>query len=466
MAKARERLAKKKAKANGEAEFKRIIAEGELLGGQKQVLSLWIREAEAEMAKLEVQGQISEIKKESEVARLAPRNEMERNLRELHDRCEEGARHYEEHLAGLAEPLSSQARDSEYGSQGSRCSRGIASKASSRLFDRGAAPTARSQDALLHQPSAPAERGSQLGRGSPQSASSARNRRYRKATDAVSQPNSSPRVAEDALAQGGRQYPGVKERGSARGDGRHRRRQERQDEIEDPEGPCCREELVELANPEVALKAIQGDLKSNDWEAQQRGVTAMRRVMYHHADAASHSIKLMFRDVLPLAESLRSGVSRSALLTAAEAMETFKGTLVEELSVALSVLVRRIIDVNKFISKEADGALASLAMHMPPARCIAVLLPLMTHKSAVVRSKIARGLVTCLKRVGGKPSKVKNPAELVRILLAGLDDSNHEVRTYARDALLVMEAVAPDEVIKFCERAQPGKGQKRLKLIL
>ena len=122
--------------------------------------------------------------------------------------------------------------------------------------------------------------------------------------------------------------------------------------------------------------------------------------------------------------------------------------------------------VSVFIHTEADRALAMAAQHTAPHRCLGVLLPYLSHRSSMVRAKAARGAGTCVERLGGKPGKVKNQEEMVRVLLKGLDDSNREVRGCSRDALAEVYGANPQEVLRLAERAQPEKGAKRLKEIV
>lgn len=121
---------------------------------------------------------------------------------------------------------------------------------------------------------------------------------------------------------------------------------------------------------------------------------------------------------------------------------------------------------NKFINTEADRALASAAAHTSPNKLLSVLMQYMRHRSSTVRGKAARYTVVCVKRLGGKMSKLKNAEEVVKVLLVGLDDSNRDVRTFSRDALAALQANSPQELVRCAERVQPDKGGKRIRQVL
>jgi len=199
---------------------------------------------------------------------------------------------------------------------------------------------------------------------------------------------------------------------------------------------------------------------------QSRAIGAARRLMLHHVDSAAHGAKVIFRDLLALAESLRSSVARLALVATSEALETFKSLLNDELTGAVAKLLKRAVDVNAFITNEADRALESAATHTAPQKCLAVLTQHMSHRSAAVRAKTARCMVICVQRMGGKLTKVKNAEELVKLWLKGLDDSHRDVRSYTRDIIVGVYKVSPDELLKLAERAQPEKGEKRVRQIV
>jgi len=232
---------------------------------------------------------------------------------------------------------------------------------------------------------------------------------------------------------------------------------------EDLDAPLPRNELPPLADPEAAMKACAVDMRGSDWEAQSRAIAATRRVMHHHLSVASANGKVLFRDLLALADSLRSSVARVALVAVTEALESFKGLVNDELNNAVAKLLKRACDVNHFISAEADRALEAAASFPSASKYLQVILPHMSHRSSGVRSKAARGTVIAVKRLGGKVlSKSKDPEELVKVLLKGLDDSNRDVRSFSRDALVAMHQTQPEEVAKLAERAQPEKGRNRL----
>lgn len=72
--------------------------------------------------------------------------------------------------------------------------------------------------------------------------------------------------------------------------------------------------------------------------------------------------------------------------------------------------------------------------------------------------------MVCVKRLGSL-KKVKSPEDVVKSLLKGLDDGNRDVRTFSRDALSVLHTGSRQELIRSAERAQPGKGEKRIQQI-
>jgi hypothetical protein len=78
--------------------------------------------------------------------------------------------------------------------------------------------------------------------------------------------------------------------------------------------------------------------------------------------------------VIKLIESLRSGVSKNALITLSEASNVFKRELDPELEAGIQKLIKKSIDSNSFISDEVRKLMVQLLSNCNESKSVNLLV--------------------------------------------------------------------------------------------
>lgn len=168
-------------------------------------------------------------------------------------------------------------------------------------------------------------------------------------------------------------------------------------------------ELEPLVNCELEWKMFLSDIKSDNWSRQFEACNVLRRVCKFHlkdilygsksgpTQTVSKQTQETFHEinqsVVKMVESLRSTVSKQAMITLYEMLETLPKQLIEpNLESIFQVLIKRSIDTNLFVSEEADKTLVAMCRAVSEGKIIASLLSQKSSKSSVLRAQICRCL--------------------------------------------------------------------------
>lgn len=93
------------------------------------------------------------------------------------------------------------------------------------------------------------------------------------------------------------------------------------------------------------------ELKSDDWQIANEALTKMRRLIRHHSDLlVGGTVKALVPDIMKLSESLRSTLSKSAVIVINELSSKLKRQLDSEFDLIFSKLIKKSLDTNSFIS--------------------------------------------------------------------------------------------------------------------
>jgi hypothetical protein len=109
--------------------------------------------------------------------------------------------------------------------------------------------------------------------------------------------------------------------------------------------------LPPFHDPNKELKLTLLELKSDDWQIANEALTKMRRFIRHHSDLLiGPTVKAVVPDVMKLSESLRSTLSKSAVIVINELSNKLKRQLDSEFDLIFSKLIKKSLDTNSFIS--------------------------------------------------------------------------------------------------------------------
>eukprot|EP00347_Sterkiella_histriomuscorum_P003381 403364519 len=217
-------------------------------------------------------------------------------------------------------------------------------------------------------------------------------------------------------------------------------------------------ELEPLVNYELEWKMFLTDIKSDNWSRQFESCNILRRACKFHikeivysggsksqsqviqkgTTETFHEINLQ---IVKLVDSLRSTVSKQAMITLYEMFESLPKALIEQdLEPIFQVLVKRSVDTNFFVAEEAEKTLMSMCRTVSETKMLSALLAQKTSKSSVIRCQICRCLCVIfikLKQKQQTQSKQSNKltdTERNSLSQIGIymQDSAQEVRNQAK----------------------------------
>ena len=134
-------------------------------------------------------------------------------------------------------------------------------------------------------------------------------------------------------------------------------------------------------------------MTSADWNVQFDACNEIRRVCKFHQDlilqhgATLHSL---VKQLTKLSDSLRSSLSKIALITIRDMFQFLKRCMETYLDPLVKILLKRGSDTSAFISEEAEAALLTMTINCSDTKILACLLgqQQVNSKSSLVRLRI------------------------------------------------------------------------------
>jgi hypothetical protein len=156
------------------------------------------------------------------------------------------------------------------------------------------------------------------------------------------------------------------------------------------------EDLDPLTKPEKEFKKSMLGINSDDWVEQFESSNIIRRVVRHHSSLIlqnGNQLQGLVVLLLKLADSLRSAVSRIALIALTDMFHTFKRVMEPSLDPIIKILLKKGTDTNQFIATESDKCLVSLVTNCQESKVLQILqLQNMSNRSTVYRLKMCFAL--------------------------------------------------------------------------
>lgn len=114
----------------------------------------------------------------------------------------------------------------------------------------------------------------------------------------------------------------------------------------------------------------------------------MRRIVKHHSELlVGSSVRTIVPDIVKLAESLRSTLSKNAVIVINELSCKLKRTLDPLFDLIFSKLIKKALDANSFISEEVKKSLISLCSNCNEAKVLNSLTT--SHTSRAIPVKLS-----------------------------------------------------------------------------
>ena len=102
-------------------------------------------------------------------------------------------------------------------------------------------------------------------------------------------------------------------------------------------------------------------MKTDDWQKQFEASNTLRRFLQFHVSFLCNSMQFnlhtVTQDVLRMAESLRSNLSKNGLITLTEMAQVLKKQLDSEAEMIIAKLIKKGSDANSFYQRRGEESL-------------------------------------------------------------------------------------------------------------
>ena len=122
-----------------------------------------------------------------------------------------------------------------------------------------------------------------------------------------------------------------------------------------------REALSPLKNPESVYFKLYDLLRSNlNWEKQFKAIDYLRKILFHTPEIIfldSYYLNLLLEEIVTLINNLRTSLVRNSLLALNEILLIKEAPIVSNYEIIINNLIKKVLNKNEFISKEAQRVL-------------------------------------------------------------------------------------------------------------
>ncbi|CAG9313161.1 unnamed protein product [Blepharisma stoltei] len=228
------------------------------------------------------------------------------------------------------------------------------------------------------------------------------------------------------------------------------------------------EDIEPLADPENALKEFSMSTRTDDWSSQFEGLTKLRSIIKYNPELFLSQVTLhnVFLEVIKLAESLRSSLSKNGLIVLGEMCEFLGKNMDNELPELLKILFKKALDTNSFLSEQAQNSIFLMCKFSNENKLSqALLLKLQTAKNPIERATIALCFGYIFEKAKSSLIRMRDIDKIVQALGNLIVDASPDVRDSARRAFTSFELSVPSQVEreKILSRSLSENIQKKLK---
>jgi hypothetical protein len=148
-----------------------------------------------------------------------------------------------------------------------------------------------------------------------------------------------------------------------------------------------------LDSPTAAIKDMIKYLPNeNDWSKQFDGLNLVRRFIRNHEDSFGmlyENLPTIMPEVLKLVESLRSTLSKNAMIALSEMCDALKKAMDPFLDSIFIKLFKKSLDANSFIVEEVIKCMTSLCMYCTSTKIASIIVNNSQTKAIPVKLRVA-----------------------------------------------------------------------------
>ena len=197
------------------------------------------------------------------------------------------------------------------------------------------------------------------------------------------------------------------------------------------------EDLQPADNPSEALSRMIKGMQSDDWLLQFDALNTCRSLLKHSSDLlkALNFHEIIFQ-VLLMADSLRSSLSKNSLMTLSDMCQFLPRSLDSDIDAISSLLLRKAVDTNIFLSESALKALTFMCQYCNEGKVVTgILANLTATRSSLVKAKSAYCFEALFKRMDVRVAKMRELDRVLKKLAEFSTEASPEVRSCAKSAL-------------------------------
>ena len=178
-------------------------------------------------------------------------------------------------------------------------------------------------------------------------------------------------------------------------------------------------------------------MQDSDWSLQFEALNLCRSLLKFSSELLkSLNFHEIIFQVLLFADSLRSSLSKNSLMTVCDICQYFPRSLDADMDAVTSLLLRKSVDTNVFISESAVTALNALCQCCTEGKVVGSLLNnLTTARSSLVKAKTAGCFEVIFRKLDLKVGKLRELERILKKLAEFSTEASPEVRSSSKSAL-------------------------------
>lgn len=213
------------------------------------------------------------------------------------------------------------------------------------------------------------------------------------------------------------------------------------------------DQLPPVKNPENELLKCM-NFKSEEWDKQFEMLNMLRRLLKHSA-AVFQNVALhgLIVEILKLADSLRSSLSKNALIVMTEMAESLGRLLDSEIESILPCVIKKATDTNVFISEQAEKCIVSLCTFCGENRILPALIGCgCSARSALTKCKAILGVQAVIEKVNGGFVRCKDFERTIQVLANFSSDASPDVRMMSKKCFKMLYDALPGDMDRILMR--------------
>ena len=196
-------------------------------------------------------------------------------------------------------------------------------------------------------------------------------------------------------------------------------------------------QLTPLLNPERDVRTAIKSIESKQWDERFTALNTIRKLAAHHKDVLRPNLQTLCRHIAKEINSLRSSLSKLALITVTDLFASFGKAMEQNLEVIMPNLMRRAGEMsNEFLGEQADKAFESIIANISWSRSLASLLNQSNSKSPPIRAKVAMYLDKVVQQSGYAIFNSRDYDRFIKVIGNFLNDGAIETRNHTKRIIM------------------------------